>query len=1098
MIQNKELTNLFDKISEYKNKYYKNLLLKGLLLSLSLILASYIFINFLEFFGRFGSNFRAVLLIGFIGVSAYTLFFYILKPLFYLLNINKPISNESAAEQIGTFFPNIKDKLLNTLQLASGLSDSDNSLLDASISQKTKELKFIKFADAINFKENRKYLKYALPPLLLVLLISAIAPTFFKSTERIVFFKKNFAEPAPFQFEILNKNLKGVKNEDFQLNLRLLGNSLPEDVFLVYNDRKYKMNLKDSRNFDFTFSKLQEETDFHFLAGGFTSNTFTLAMLSRPSLLSFNVNLKYPGYLNKQQETFDNVGNLIIPEGTVVEWKFKTDATDSLKVLFENAKPFNVSKGLITDYNFQKRMSQSANYELILKNKNATINADKISYYINVIPDKYPQISFEQIKDSSLYNYIGIGGTISDDYGLSDFKFMYRTKSGKTPFKSADIPFNKTSISQTFFYQVNINSLGLEKSDQLEYYLQITDNDGVNGHKSTKSTTMTFGMPTSQQFDQEVEKQIEKTEDKFEDLLQKSKEFKKSLENLENDLKKKKELDFQDKKEFDDLLKKKDELLNELKELQKELQDLKDKQNRFDKQSPELQQKMDMLQKMLDELMKNEDSMALEEIKKMMEEQLNDKSLDKMNDFKKNQRNLDKDIERTMKLFKDLQLKQKVEEAVKDLEKLADKQEKLAEKTEKETDEKKSEELKKEQEDIKKEFEEKKDKLKDIDKLSKETKKEVDTQKEEQKEVSEEQEKAQKEMEKKDNKAASKAQKKASKSMRKMAAQMSESMMDGEMKQLDLDIDALRDILENLLTVSHDQERIMKNFRNISVSDPRFVGLSQEQLKISDDSKMIEDSLYSLAKRVMQIESFITKEVTDMKNNIDESVTLIRERKLPQAAAKQQFSMTSMNNLALLLSDTFKQMQQMMAMSMPGSGKGGKNGNSPSEGMGDQQKEINGKIEGLGSSGKGGKQMSEELAKIANEQAKVRKQLKELQDQLNGTEQGKKLGNELNEIQQKMDESENDLVNKRINSTLLKRQKEIEVRLLEAEKAIKEQELDSKRKSNSGVTFNRISPPDLEKFKKEKAKQVELIRTTPPSFTPFYKKQTDNYFKRIN
>jgi hypothetical protein len=43
-----------------------------------------------------------------------------------------------------------------------------------------------------------------------------------------------------------------------------------------------------------------------------------------------------------------------------------------------------------------------------------------------------------------------------------------------------------------------------------------------------------------------------------------------------------------------------------------------------------------------------------------------------------------------------------------------------------------------------------------------------------------------------------------------------------------------------------------------------------------------------------------------------------------------------------------------------------------------------------------------------------------------------------------------------------------------------------------------VSPPDLEKFKKEKEKQVELLRTTPPNFTPFYKKQTDSYFKRIN
>ena len=125
-------------------------------------------------------------------------------------------------------------------------------------------------------------------------------------------------------------------------------------------------------------------------------------------------------------------------------------------------------------------------------------------------------------------------------------------------------------------------------------------------------------------------------------------------------------------------------------------------------------------------------------------------------------------------------------------------------------------------------------------------------------------------------------------------------------------------------------------------------------------------------------------------------------------------------------------------------------------------------------------------------------QLQEMKDKLNGTEAGKKVGNTLDELQKQMDESENDLVNKRINPTLFNRQKQIETRLLEAEKAIKEQELDPKRNAKTGVTFNRATPPDLEKFKREKEKQVELLRTTPPNFTPFYKKQTDNYFKRIN
>jgi hypothetical protein len=66
----------------------------------------------------------------------------------------------------------------------------------------------------------------------------------------------------------------------------------------------------------------------------------------------------------------------------------------------------------------------------------------------------------------------------------------------------------------------------------------------------------------------------------------------------------------------------------------------------------------------------------------------------------------------------------------------------------------------------------------------------------------------------------------------------------------------LRDILENLIQLSFDQERVMKDFKAVSLQDPRFVKLAQDQLKLQDDAKIIEDSLYALANRVLQIQSF--------------------------------------------------------------------------------------------------------------------------------------------------------------------------------------------------------------------------------------------------
>jgi len=1103
------LKGIFEKIDDYKRKYYKNLLIKGTLFTLALIFSAFLLVSTVEYFGRFNSIIRAILFFGFLGMVIYSLLAWVIKPLLYIFHFTEPLTNEKAANEIGKFFPEIEDKLLNTLQL-SLISDKDNSLLQASISQKANELSFLKFADAIKIDENKKYLKFAFPPLLLILLIAAVSPKFFKSsTERIVYFQKDFAEEAPFKFKITNKELKAVKNEDFNLNLALIGNAIPEVVYLVANDRKFKMTSIDNKNYTFTFSKVQNPVDFHFLASGFKSNEFELELISRPNLLSFDVALNYPSYLNKSNESFDNVGNLVVPEGTTIEWNFRAANTDSLYLLFEN-EPKHLSKdGFGDTFSYVRRLKNSSSYKIQLNNE-FSVNRENIEFYINVIPDKYPQIQLEQIRDTTLFNYIILGGNINDDYGLAQLKLFYRpvrdvTQSQTPVFTSVDVAFNKNQISQSFYYQFPLNDLKLNPGEKVEYFLQLWDNDGVNGSKSTKTPVLTFALPSAKNYDAEVEKATEKTENMLEKLNEKSKKLKNDLNNLEKKLKSKKDLDFQEKKQLEELLKKRDELMSEMKAIQEQFEKMQEKTNRFQQQSPELQKKMDQLKKLMEEIMNDETNKMYEELKKMMEKGLDEKTVEQLEKLKNQERNMDKDIDRTLKLFKQLQMQQKVEKTANELEKLAEKQDKLGDESLKNENEQnqqqkdaKNDELKKEQEKLSKEFEDRKKQMKDIEELSKELKKEFDEQKEEQQDVSEEQEKSEKQLEQKQSGAASKNQKKAASKMKKMSQKMKESMQSQEMKEMDEDMDALRAILENLVKLSFDQEKIMKDFRNMNVGDPRFVKLSQEQLKIQDDAKMIEDSLYSLAKRVLQIQSFVTKEVTSMRNSMDESMKFIKERKLNVASSKQQFSMTSINNLALMLSDTFSQMQQMMANAMPGSGKKGKKGQKPSPmSMGDKQDEINKRMEKMGKFGQGSRGMSEEAAKLAQEQSELRKRIQQMQDELKGTDAGKKLGNELKELEKKMDENETDLVNKRINPDLIKRSRDLQTRLLEAEKALEQQEEDPTRQSKASQQFNRQSPPSMDKFLQEKQKQVELIRTVPPNYTPFYKKQTDNYFRKI-
>ena len=1115
-MQNNNTASLQAQIADYKRKYYQNQLIKGVIFSAALILTAYLFVNTLEYFGRFNTTVRGALLFGFVGALGYALWQWVAVPLVGMYGLRKPLSDEAAAVQIGQSFPQIGDKLLNTLQLQR-LSNSQTDLIEASIRQKSKQLLIVRFSDAIKINENRRYLKYAAYPLAAIAAILLLNPTFFAgSSDRIIHFRNNY-NYAPFTFKLENKELKAFRNEDFTLNLALVGDALPEAVYVVQNNTKFKLDPVDARHFSYTFKNLQRAADFHFEAAGYESDDYKITMAERPNLRSFDVTLTYPAYLGKPNEQLNNVGNLTVPEGTTVAWDFNTAATEEMSLQFDGEKPVVAQSKLTGGFDFERKVRKSGSYQINLKNDDAP-NREKISYFLNVIADKYPTLNLENYQDTTLYNYFMLGGNIADDYGFSNLKVFYnlRRKDDKTTdtklvYKGFNIPFNKATTNQTFYFQWYVDSLRLAPGDHITYFVQVWDNDGVNGPKAAKSRTIDFAVPSKEEVRQEIEKSSQKTEAQMEKTLAKAKSLQKELEKLDERLKSQKELDFQEKKQIEDLLKKREELMNEIQSLQEQNKTAQEKQERFAEQNPELKQKLEQLQKLMNQLLDPETKKLYEQLEKMLEQkQPDDKMQELMNKLKNKEFNMQKEIERALEMFKKMQLEQKAEQIQKDLEEQAEKQEKLAEETDKNAEnkdkkdqEKQNEEQKKQQEELKKEFEDTKKDLKEMEKMNEEleTPQDMDSDKEDQQDVDKEQQESTEKLEKQDSKKAAGAQKKAAKSMKKMSKKMKDMMTEMEGKEMEENIDDLRAVLENLLKLSFDQERVMKDFRGVGQQDPRFVKLSQEQLKLQDDAKIVEDSLYALAKRVRQIETFVTRELNDMKFHMTESTRYIKERRLNMATSKQQFAMTSINNLSLMLSQTLSQMQaQMMAMPMPGKGKGkGKKGKTPGPDLGEMQKQLNDQISKMqkdGKGGMGGRQMSEQVAKMAAEQARIRQMLQQLMDSQKGTDAEKKVGNDVKDLMKKMDETETDLVNKRVNPELQKRQQDIVTRLLESEKALRQQEEDNKRKAETAKPIQRTPPPAFEQYVKDKQRQTELLRTVPPSFAPFYKREADAYFKK--
>ena len=748
-------------------------------------------------------------------------------------------------------------------------------------------------------------------------------------------------------------------------------------------------------------------------------------------------------------------------------------------------------------YELEKQLFKSTDYQVFLKNQYSH-NKDQINYNIDVIPDQYPKINLDQFQDTVLYNMLVLGGNISDDYGLSDLNIFYKVvhdnKKEPIDYQKIGINIDPSKNVQSFYYQWQLEHFHLSEGEKIEYYLQVRDNDGIHGKKATKTSVYTFELPTREAVREDLKISSQSTENQIDKSLEQAKKLHEQVDRLEDKFKGKKEISWQDQKQLEELTKQKEALQKSIEELQEQFKTEKMKQNRFNPETSErIKEKVEQLQKLMNELLDDKTKKLYDELQKLLDE---NKDINQVKDLlqQMNQKsdNMEKELDRTLELFKKMKFEYKLEQNINDLKNLQQEQEKLAEQTENKEGDK--QQLHEHQEKLNKDFDEFQQEMRNMEKLNQEMRnpKPAENTSEEEKKISEEQKNAQQDLEQNRLKKASKSQQNASESMKQLQQKLQNMQASMMSSAMNMNIAQLRDILDNLIKLSFNQEDIMNEFRKVHQSDPRFLELSEKQLNLTDDAKVIQDSLLSLAKNAFSIQSYVTREVGDMNHYLDETSTAIKERKKGEAVGNQQLAMTSINNLALMLDDALTQMMNAA------SGNGSQSGNQPIPNLSQLQQQLSQKISELKKSGVQGRQLSEELAKSAAEQERIRKMLQKLGDKMRQENNGKGApGNDLKDIEDKMEQSELDLVNKQLTDRLIQRQKEITTRLLEAEKSMRERELDNKREGEHAKAYDRKIPEAFDKYIKAKEQEIELIKTVPPKLNPYYKEEVNKYFKRI-
>lgn len=1111
---------LLQKLDAFIRKYYKNQLLRGLIYAITAFLVFGLTIATLEYIGHFNTTIRAVMFYSFITVNAFFFIKYVCIPLLKLNKFGSIITHNQAAQIIGKHFTNVNDKLLNTLQLQQQLQQQSSTLLLASINQKVTELHPIPFTSAIDLSANKKYLRYAAIPIVALIVILFTTPSLLRDgSKRLIQHNTYFEKPAPFSFILENKNLQTTQADDYTLNLKLKGNEIPEQVYIEIGKNVFRLDKQNLLQFSYTFRNLQQSTTFRFTADGYYSNYYELKVIPNPVILDFDLQVNYPAYTGKTDETIKNTGDLIIPQGTQITWRFNARNVESLQMAFADTTLMAHQNGEST-FTFRHTFKSNAAYTIKPANK-YMLSKDSMHYTVSVTPDAYPAITVQEQRDSIMTKQIYFKGDVTDDYGFSRLALAYRfIESGSdsnkhtTAINYQNIVVPKGITSHIFFYYLNVDDIKMGMGDAIEYYFEVWDNDAVNGSKSTRSFAQIIKAPSAAEMEAEKESANKALKQEMKEQLADAKKLQKETADALKKLTEKKALDYDDKKKLENLLKQQKELQQKMQSLKQQNENSLQKQNEYNKTENErILEKQQQLQELFEKSLTDEMKEKIKAMEQLLQELDKDKMKQMLDQMKFDAKDLEKELDRNLALFKQLELEQKMDDAIRKLADLAKEQEQLAQKAEEKNSN--ADEINKQQDALNKKFDDIQKDLKDAEQKNAELDNPMDLPKtdDEQKDVDSQQQNAQQQLNKQDKKGASKSQKNAAKKMDEMAQKISKGMQEQQQEQAEEDMNALRVLLENLIHYSFDQEKLMTQLKTIDVNNPQYLQLSQNQRKLKDDAKVLEDSLFELSKRVPQIQSMVNQEIASINRNAAAAIGHLQDRQVPIARSDQQYVMTSVNNLALMLSEALQQMQQQMqqqqsnaSCSKPGKGKPGK-GKPSAANMRKMQEELNKQMQKMkdgmkpgdgqkkpGSGQSQGMGQSEQFAKMAAQQEALRQMLQEMEN----AKDGKGTSGTLGEMQKQMEETERDLVNKRITEQTLKRQQDILTRLLESERAEREREQDEKRESQSGNNLPNRNPSSFLEFQKQRNGEQELLRVVPPSLNTFYKNLVNSYFLQNN
>lgn len=1040
-------------------------------------------------------------------------------------------------------------------------SGTGNELLLAAIEQKSSRLSVVPIARAIDLRQNKKYLPWLLPVLGLLLLFLVLSPAAFRKTgARLLQPATAFEKPAPFDFILLNgTNLTVPEGEDLVIRAKISGKVLPSQMEIVTAAGAQLMR-EEKGNFVARFDRVQGDLSFRLAASGYQSRPYVVRVLPKPALLGVKAQLNYPPYTGRKNEVRNAIGDLSVPVGTQVSWMLTTRHTDQVRLYLGEALTGVLPKNGAF-FGASHRFLQDTTVHFVIENSGSEIREKQSFRVAVIpdAPPSIQLTQYADSSTGAQILLTGTAGD-DYGLSRITFVAQAMDEGGKVVAnKSVSLPFSgkKASSFQHYFDA----SVLLGNGKRMRYWVEAWDNDGINGPKVARSTEQYYDRTGGKKTDVFLAENAQQVAQGLSSSSKENRELQKATKDLQSQLLQSEATSWESRQALQQMLDQQEDIRQKLETAKKRFdegmkqrearqmsEDAKEKTEALKEQmdrllNKELAEQMQKLQELMQKLNKDK---AVQTLQKMEQDnKLFNMDLQRLQELmKKLEQQLRlEDLAAKMETLAQKQgdLKNKTDKGERSDEELARQQEALQKELE--------EALKKDFKDAsqqaakaeEKELQKSEDAGKDAGKSMQESKEQLG-QSQKQK-ASKAQQKAQEKLQEMakalQNAASGSSLEQINIDIRAtrqiltnlMRLSFGEESLIGKTKQTSA---ASPEYLSNISEQSrlYGASHIIRDslyelskriFQLSATVNKETAGL---ETALSNATTALNDRQIGQAAQAQQYAMTHTNNLALMLNELLSNLMMQQSQAMQQQgnsgscskpggskpSAKPGPGGSGAGQLQDIISGQ-KQLGNAMqqaaqsAARRKGGQKPGESGSEGQQGSGKEGKQPGGKEGGgsqSGGSGNGGSGTgsegengdAEQLARFAEQQAAIRRQVQQMVSKLTGS------GNPaaarlLREIAQKMDRTEEDLVNRRLTPELALRQSEIFTRLLEADKALREQEQDEKRTSTAGVNTPRPIPAELQIILRQHRALQEGYRAVPADLKPFYRQLVQRYYQNI-